>query len=171
MYLEYKPAYFYPQDKVFRDIYSGGYITLGEIGYFVNCNYFLWLESGYFRKEGTINGIDLNVKSTITQVPLALGLGYAYQIKPRFDMYVKIAPNYLYTNTSQKSPFLEPKISKHTAGVTFGLGGKIKFSWFLVDLFANYRYDKKTVHDYISDITFHRYLGGFDFGVGIGGRF
>jgi hypothetical protein len=171
--IEFKPAYFWPQDSVFRHIYHGGFIALGEVTFYVWRNYLtVFAEGGYFHKKGTIKEPDENVHTTVTQAPVTVGLGFNYPIYYWWDIYAKIGPNYVYTKTTQHSPFFTPKITKHCFGGTVGIGTKFNFlTYALLDIFVNYRYDRKEIHDSLSGTTFRRFLGGIDAGVGVGVRF
>lgn len=171
--IEFKPAYFFPQDHVFKEIYEGGFIALGELSFYIFRDYLtLYIESGYFSKTGKINDLDSKVHTTVSQVPLTLGLVFNYPVFEKFDIYAKVGPNYLYTKVKQQSPFFKPKQTVNCFGATVGAGIKYLFlRYCLLDLFFNYRYDKKEIHDSSSDTMFQRYLGGFDLGLGIGCRF
>jgi hypothetical protein len=171
--IEFKPAYFFPQDSVFKEIYEGGFIALGELSFYIYKNYLtLFIESGYFSKTGKINDVDSKVHTSVCQVPVTLGFVFNYPIFSNFDIYAKIGPNYLYTKVKQQSSFFKPKEIINCYGGTFGAGVKYLFlRYCLLDLFFNYRFDKKEIHDSLSDSTFQRYLGGFDLGLGVGCRF
>ncbi len=172
--IEIKPAYFYPQDKVFRHVYhKGGFIILGDLDFYIWKNYVtFFLEGGYFHRDGTIREPDSNIHTTVTQAPVTVGFGLNYPIYDWWDIYAKIGPNYVYTKATQHSPLFAPSIKKHCFGVTFGIGTKFNFATYgLVDIFINYRYDRKEIHDSLSSSTFHRFLGGLDIGAGLGVRF
>ena len=170
--VEFRPAYFYPQSSTLRKIYSGGYITLAEVSYTFYDNLYVWVEPGYFHKKGTIKEVPSNVSTTITQVPVSAGLGYTYHFLSRFEVSGQIGPNYLYTNTKQHSSYFKHVIAKNTFGATIGISSKCRiYDELLLGVFANYRYDKKEVHDSLSGTNFSVYLGGFDFGASLGYRF
>lgn len=166
--IEAKPAYFIPQDPLFRDIYgNGGFIMLGEIGYFINKSVCVSLEGGYFHKHGTLTNVDISTK--ITQAPVSLLLKYIFNAEKKFNVYVKLGPNYLYSHEVINYPGFESE-TKHTFGATTGLGLVYNFchGW-LIDLFGNYRYDRRSAGN--GDLDQSVYLGGFDLGLGLGYRF
>lgn len=169
---EFKPAYFHPQDSTFRDIYGGGFIALFEINYAFHPHFFFFYENGYFHKKGKIDLGRKRISTSIIEVPLSLGFGCNYLLRPFLDLYAKFAPNYVYTRTKVPPPFLKNKVHEHTGGVTLGVGGKVTFlRYLLIDFFFNYRYDKEKIHDLNSDTRFHAYVGGYEVGVGVGGTF
>jgi hypothetical protein len=171
--ISYKPAYFFPQDSLFRHIYSGGYITLGQILFYLWEDYItLFIEGGYFKKHGKIVEPDGQVSTKIAQAPITLGFGVNYPVFSNFDLYLNIGPNYLFTKETRHSPYFKPKTIKHSVGGT--VEGGIKFSLFkylVLDLFIDYRFNRKKIHDSRSELTFHRYLGGVDIGMGLGFKY
>jgi len=165
--LAFKPAYFWPQDKVYRDIYDGGFTGLVEICYDMYHGLNLFCEIGYFYKKDRITSIDTTSSTIVEQVPLSLGLNYIYAFNDVFSLYVKMSPNYLYTHTKVYIPHLQEKVAKHTFGGTFGFGGRI----FLIDEiffepFMNYLLDKRKITD--GGETFRVWLGGIQVGLGLG---
>ncbi len=172
MELEIKPAYFHPQSPTVRKIYGGGYITLAEVSYTFYDNLYLWVEPGYFHKNGTFAETTVKIPTTLIQVPVSAGLGYAYRPSSVWEFCGQIGPNYLYTKTIQKSEYFKYAIKKHTFGGTLGISAKFIFEEHaLLGAFINYRYDKKEVFDTLSGTRFDVYLGGFDFGGSFGVTF
>jgi len=168
----FKPCYFWPQDKVFRRIYDGGYLSLLEMSYNVWRCLGIWLEIGYFFKETHVRSVDIVSPTEITQMPLSIGISYTFKPTCWLDLYLKIGPNWVYTKTWLEIPGLRHTVVKNTFGGTFGGGMKFDLTcgWFL-EIFANYLFDRREVHDKNSHDNFHRYLGGVQTGGGIGYRF
>jgi hypothetical protein len=169
----FKPAYFWPQEKNrYRGIYKGGFIPLVEMGYVAKNGLGPFLEVGYFHKKAHKTSADFRARTKVTQVPLSLGLKYTFCIISCWDFYMKIGPNWLYTKTEVNIPHLKYTVTKNTFGGTFGLGNKIYiFKSLFLELFANYLYDKKKIHDRDSGETFRVYLGGIQAGGGLGVAF
>ena len=166
----FKPAYFWPQDKVFRDIYDGGFIALGEMCYDMYNGLNLFFEMGYFYKGERVTSIDISSDTTVEQICLSLGLNYTHAFNDVFSLYFKVAPNYLYTHTKVYIQGLDESVTKHTFGGTFGFGGKIFVGkGFFLEPFVNYLYDKRKITD--SGETFRVWLGGIQTGLGLGFRF
>lgn len=172
--LTFKPAYFWPQDSVYRDIYKGGYMSLFELCYKISHGIGFWTEVGYFHKNEYVTSVNIVSPTSVTQVPLSLGLNYTYCAASWLDIYFKIGPNWLYTKTWVDIPGLQKTVVKNTFGGTFGLGGKIDLTcgWNL-ELFVNYLYDRKEIksdnNNYFK--SYKIYLGGIQTGVGLGYNF
>ena len=166
----FKPAYFWPQDKVFRNIYDGGFIALGEMCYDMYYGLNLFFEIGYFYKGDRVTSIEITSDTTVEQIPISLGLNYIIKCNDAFSLYFKVAPHYLYTHTKIYIPNLDESVVKHTFGGTFGFGGKIFVGkGFFLEPFVNYLYDKRKITD--SGETFKVWLGGIQAGLGLGFRF
>jgi len=166
-------SYFWPQDKTFRDLYKGGFLPLLEFSYMFYKGWGTWLEVGYFHRKRTITIVDgVRATAKIDQVPLSIGLNYTYVVCSYFDLFFKIAPNWVYTKTYVNVSNMKKTTIKNAFGGTFGLGGSFKFKdgWF-VKIFLNYLYDKRKIHDQLSDNTYKVYLGGLQTGAGIGYTF
>ena len=171
--LSFNPSYFWPQDKTFRDIYKDGFLPLFEVSYIFYEGLGTWLEVGYFHKKETITIVDgIRATAKIDQVPLSIGLSYTYDVCSFFDIFFKIAPNWVYTKTYVNVSNMKKTTIKNAFGGTFGLGGSFKFKdgWF-IKAFINYLYDKRKIHDQLSNSSYKVYLGGIQTGAGIGYTF
>ena len=169
-YISFKPAYFYPQDSVFRNVYGSGYITLGEINCKIYRSYYLWIESGFLTKSNSIDRLGSSYDVKAEQIPISFGLNYLF---PRFcktNIYLKIGPNWLFTRTVDDLPSAGTVNKKWSFGATLGTGAKIHCtSEMFLDVFFNYLYNRKKIHN--SNTEFIRYLGGLQVGLGIGWMF
>ena len=171
--ISFNPSYFWPQDKTFRDIYKGGFLPLFEVSYVFYKGLGTWLEVGYFHKKEAITIVnEVRATAKIDQVPLSIGLKYTFDVCSYFDIFFKIAPNWVYTKTYIDVPNMKKKTTKNTFGGTFGLGGnfKCKDGWF-VKIFLNYLYDSKKIHDQLSNNSYRVHLGGIQTGAGFGYTF
>lgn len=169
-FVSFKPSYFYPQDKNFRRLYNGGYLTLAELGFVLNKRGFLSMEAGCFHKNERISGIDLHLDSSVMVVPLSLYLGYIVAKGSFWDLYAKAGPNLVYGKTDISIPGLPNVEHKWTFGGSFGCGSKFYFpDGVFIEVFLNYLYDKKKIHD--SGDHFSVYVGGLQAGGGLGYRF
>ena len=168
----FKPAYFYPQDSVYRDIYKGGFIALFDMNYQFYEGLGLWTQVGYFHKRELVKSINALYPTSVTQYPVSFGLSYTWKICSFFDFFFRLAPNWVYTKTWVDIPNLKSPVSENTFGATLGLSGKFNFSTgFFLELFIDYLYDHKKIKDKNSLETFRRYLGGIHTGLGIGYSF
>jgi len=165
--LAIKPAYYWPQEKIYRDLYGSGYKTLGEFCYNLYKSLNMFLEVGYFYKKKSVEGIGGIFTSSVQQVPVSLGLNYSYKFKSKFLLYLKMSPNYVYTKTKVHIPNIETKTQKHSFGGTFGAGGKVNFDKnIFLEIFVNYLLNRKTITDH--NQTFKVWLGGIQTGAGLG---
>lgn len=169
-FVSFKPSYFYPQDKNFRHLYKGGYLPLGEIGFMLPKRFFLSVEGGCFHKRKRLTSADLTFSTSVTVVPLSLYAGYIFAQGSFWDLYAKAGPNAVYAKTHITVPGLPSNKREWTFGGSFGAGAKFYFyRGFFVELFLNYLYDKKEIHD--SGDRFSVYMGGLQAGGGLGYRF
>ena len=170
VYLAFKPAYFHPQDRVYRNVYGGGYISLGEINCKLYKSLYLWLESGFLNKTNTINRLGSRYNVEVEQIPISFGLNYLFPRFCRTNIYLKIGPNWLFTRTVDDLPSVGTVNKKWSFGATFGTGAKIHCtSDMFLDVFLNYLYNRKKIQN--SNTEFIRYLGGLQVGAGIGWMF
>lgn len=170
--IAFKPAYFCPQSHLYRHLYDGGYLTLFEATYTLFKSFNLFLEAGYFHKRVNVRSADEYVSSTITHIPVSLGINYTLCVSSCLDLFLKVAPNWVYTKTWLDITNLKKNVHKNTFGGTLGTGAIYHISkMFFLELFVNYLYDKKHIHDHLSGESFSRKLGGLQVGGGVGVRF
>ncbi len=170
-FIDIKPSYFIFQDNTARDIYGhGAFMITGEIDATLYKYIHAFLDVSYLYKKGKVDIVDIH--SSITLVPISIGLRGIYQIKSYAAVYAKFGPNWIYAHTKQKYPYVKNSVSKKEIGFTCGIG-----SWFYLgrsfslDLFADYLYNKKNIVDNTSNLKLTRYLGGFQIGAGIAYKF
>ncbi|MEI6242275.1 MAG: outer membrane beta-barrel protein [Chlamydiota bacterium] len=169
-FIAIKPSYFYPQDSSCRHLYKGGFLPLGEIGFYLPSHFFLSLEGGYFHKKKQIQSFDIRSSSTLTQVPISLCVGYIYPLRSYLDIYLKIGPNGIYTRTAVSIPNLASEKKKYTFGFTLATGTKFYlYKGLYTEIFCNYLYNRKKIHS--SNDSFFVYLGGLQIGGSLGYRF
>lgn len=169
-FISFKPSYFYPQDKTFRHLYKGGYLSLAEIGFMLPKRLFLSVESGYFHKTKRLSSFDLDFESSVTLVPTSLYLGYIFAQGCFWDLYAKAGPNAVYAHTHISIPGIPSNKREWTFGGSFGLGSKFYICRGLfVEMFLNYLYDRKEIHDHGGH--FSVFIGGLQTGGALGYRF
>ncbi|KPK33356.1 MAG: hypothetical protein AMS24_01480 [Chlamydiae bacterium SM23_39] len=166
--VQLKPAYFYPQDNKFRDIYGSGFMILTEIDGRVYENVHIWADIGFFTEDGKVDSV--SKKSRIYLIPTGVGLKYLHTIyENRLGVYAKIGINYLYMKNKQNYQYVKNKTHKNVIGGTFGIGmvGTIQEN-FIGSVFLDYLYDKRKIHDSNSNQKFSVYGGGLVVGIGLG---
>lgn len=169
-FISIKPTYFYPQDKVFRHLYHGGFLGLAELGVMINEKFFLSVERGYFYKKETVSSFDIDSASSVTVVPSSIYLGFVFAHGSFWDLYAKAGPNTVYASTHISIPNLSSHKHKWVFGGSFGCGSKLYFyRGCFAEIFLNYLYDKKQITD--SGDHFSVYLGGLQTGGALGYQF
>lgn len=170
---EVKTAYFHFQDDTARAIYSdGGFMPSIEGSYRLYKVLHLFSEAAFFYKNGKVELTE--TKNRLIFVPVSLGLKPIFDISKskKMKFYFKVAPNWYWVQEKQKYPFLKRKKSKTGFGGTFGIGALQYITPnFVLDVFFNYLYDKKTIKDPTSELKFKRYFGGIQAGAGLGYSF
>lgn len=169
--LEAKGAYFSPTDYRFRKIYSGGGQYGAEITHSFWCpNLYLFGSVDNFYKKGS--SIGASNDTSITLVPIALGLKYFYPIKC-FDVYAGLGIVGTYMHTKDIAEPLRRNTKRWgvggiaKAGVIYDVGCNI-----FLDLFTSYTYTEINFHNHGSLVRRHNAnLSGWAIGAGIGYRF
>ena len=168
--LEFKPAYFYLQDKTLRNIYGKSvFMALLELNQQIMNEWYLYLDSGYSRFHGNVASADI----TQTLVTVSLGLKYTWPVVKFVWLYAKLGPTWFYSKSKLDAACAYPwvqKISiKKTYGFKSGIGGLIYLTnRFYLDLFMSYLYGKKTFLDPTSNKHLKVWLGGVEAGIGLG---
>lgn len=170
-FLEAKAAYFYPANSTFRDIYSGGGIYGAELTCQAYKRLYAFASADYFHRKGSSLGE--SDPTTITFVPLGLGLKYLFPVHKR-DFYLGAGVLGTYLHIQDDSPFVLRNSCKWGLGAVGKAGIVFNVSkHFIIDLFTNYTYTKidfdnndgGNVTRNTADIS------GWSFGAAIGYRF
>ena len=169
---EVKGGYFYPTDKIFREIYSPNGIYGMEITTYAWDNYYIWIGADFFTNTG--HSIGLEDPTSIYLVPLTFGLKYFYPVNRDVDLYAGLGFQGTYLKTIDDSPFVAHEVSNWDAGGIVKFGAILNMDKnFFIDLFTNYSYQKMDFQDTEGGFLEHFKvdLSGFTVGVGIGYRF
>jgi len=180
--LEFRPSYFCPTSKVFRQIFHGGvnYQITGTFPVYHGENEWLhgldiWGAVDYFSKKGHSTG--LHTKTSITIVPLTLGIKYFFpsvggDIPVNF--YAAGGMKYFFVHTRNHSSHVKKTINVNGMGGVVEAGFITLFKEHLVfDVFASYSF--KTLsgpssHNPAVEST-QLNISGFNVGLGIGYEF
>ncbi len=138
--IEGKAAYFYPLDSEVRDIYCDGGVFGLELSVDSCWNLYPWISADYFCVDG--RSIGENDKTTLTLVPLGIGLKYLFScgcLRP----YLGLGFGSTYFHTKDDSNFVKKSHTKWGFGVIAKGGAQFYFSdcWFF-DLFLDYTWMK-----------------------------
>ena len=166
--LEFKPAYFFYQDKNLKDIFgTGTYISIFDISFRLYKKIYSYMEIGYLRDTGKVENAN-NAKTKIEFLPISLGFKCVQPIIPNWDVYAKIGPNWMYIKNTTNYQYIKNQY-RNNWGATFGIGSIITFyNKFTVNLFADYFYNKNDFTDNNNNLTMKVYSGGLALGVGVG---
>ena len=157
--IEIKGQYFYPTEKAFRDIYSGGLMYGGEISIGIWKNFGIWFGGSYFSKKGKLTFTKEETKLQI--MPIGGGLKCRGSIGA-FNFYVDLGLDYY--QFKESNPIGD--VNKNGLGYVGKIGSYIKLKGgLLIDLYADYSSCKIKPVDIKIDI------GGFAVGIGLGYEF
>ncbi len=174
-YFEVKPGYFYFTDHLMRQFYNnGGFSFRAETGYKMWGPFYVWLDGGYFQREGRSLGIPASTKIKIATV--TLGLKTIFYLHDRIALYAGAGPRVFMMMLHNSSPFVRGDDNEISVGAGFDAGFWVfpfPFSRnIFIDLFADYSLKKfKIEPDEISSDDFDVNVSGLTFGAGLGIRF
>ncbi|HSX11068.1 MAG TPA: hypothetical protein VLF94_05085 [Chlamydiales bacterium] len=178
-YFELKPGYYYFTESSMREFYdTGGFTMRGEVG----CRFWgpliVWLDGGYFQKDGISIGGDHEMKIMLGTI--TLGLKAIYYFHDSVAVYAGAGPRLFMMIQHNGTPFIRE------ADNAFGLGGGFNGGlWFFpffnfknnarnifFDLFADYSLSTlKVEEDELSSEDFDVNVSGVTMGLGVGIRF
>jgi hypothetical protein len=167
VFIEPKAGYFYPTDRTFREIYSGGGLYGGELTCQAYRNLYGWISADYFSKKGF--SIGEQYATRITLVPLGAGIKYFFPFNS-VDFYLGAGVLGTYLQMKDHSPYVIRNISKWGPGAIAKTGAIIKFSEnIFADLFTSYTHAEMDFHgtDHGKVTRHHANLSGLTFGIGI----
>ncbi|MFC1841621.1 hypothetical protein ACFLYA_00955 [Candidatus Dependentiae bacterium] len=194
-----KNGYFHPRDKVLRCIFDrcgkkGGYWFEGAVRRNVWKRLDVEASGSYFRKEGKAL---CGTECTRVSIPtFGLGLKYFFSRRDcsccidKFSFFVGTGLRVFFYKEKNGSPFVNPCFKKTTAGGMVNVGFEYDVrEHFLINLFFDYNFKKLKPCDknccnqncdpyrtgiltsccpsYFCNVD----LGGFVFGIGLGGKF
>lgn len=174
-YFEVKPGYCFFTDSEMNHFFdNGGFTFRAESG----CNFYgpfiVWVDGGYFQKEGHALGgtekIDFKLAS------ITLGLKAIYYFHERAAIYVGAGPRLFLLMMHNHSPFVRG--DDNAVGIGGGFDGGFwifplpHFPNIFLDLFADYSWKTMKVDaDEISSIDSNVNVSSFSAGLGLGLRF
>jgi len=151
--------YFIPSEKVFKDIYGGGMMYMGEINIAIWKSLELWIGGSYFLKKGKLTFTEEETKLEI--IPIGGGLRFRLSTG-RLDFYVGGGLSYFLSE--EKNPIGD--VSKRELGYDGRIGSIVELpKGLIIDIFINYSYSITKPADFKVNI------GGFRTGIGIGYKF
>lgn len=171
--LEFKAAYFWPQDSCVRSIYGNGGALYGPEVTFGLCeetNWYGFASIDFFNKSG--RSVGLCDVTKIRVMPVALGAKYFVPFCYG-DFYVGLGFQPTHLKTINCSEFVAQTTSKWGFGGIAKVGSYFDLPCnFFVDLFLDYSFVKVGCTNCAVDtVPLKANLSGVIFGAGIGYRF
>lgn len=172
VWLEIKPGYFFFANHTLRKIYHGGFEIQGSVTYPINDTIAWYSSIGYIHAKGKSLGD--HQKTSISQVPLDLGLRAIADVSECTKIYLSAGPRFFYFHQRNDSTFVPPSV--RTNGFGFFINGGYNYvspQGFLFGIFGEYAFEQKSFSSTIPNVYGRTDLqiGGFTFGVSIGIQF
>lgn len=173
-YLEGKVGYTYLTDASMRQFFDNGGISYRvELGYQAYKPLYVWLDGGYFQKEG--KAIGGNEYTQMKLATITLGLKGIFHLHDRFAFYLGAGPRVFMLMMHNDSPYVRGDDNAIHIGGGFS-GGFWIFPFpskrFFIDLFTDYSLKTmKIEEDEISSYDYDINVSGLTAGLGIGFKF
>lgn len=174
-YFTFKPGYLYFTNSEMRRFFNdGGFSFRLESGCRVYKPLIVWLDMGYFQKEGAAIGggqrLDIKLGS------ITIGLKAIHYFADWAAIYLGAGPRLMLMHLKNDAPF----IRADDRGIGFGLGSNCGFwlfpipAWknFYIDAFADYSYKELSIdEDEFTSVDNDVDVSSLTAGIGIGIRF
>lgn len=169
-WLEIKPGYFFFSNHMLRKIYHhGGFEIQGSATYLLCEMIALYGSLGFLHAKG--KSLQANQETSISQIPLDVGLRAIADFNERAKGYLSIGPRYFYFHQHNDSNYVSKNVRRN--GIGFFLNGGcnfIKNDRFLLGVFGEYAFEQKSFKSTMLNVYGrpHVQVGGFTFGASIG---
>jgi len=172
-WLEIKPSYFFFSASPMNDIYDdGGFEIQGSLSV-PFCNYLdLYGSIGY--REAWGRALNTCEKTSLTVIPVDIGLKPVFNFCERFYYFFAIGPRYFYFHQHNNSPYVDCIINGNGVGLFVNTGFNILISeCLLLGIFGEYSYEKKSICPHMPNVFSNGsvQIGGFAFGLSVGYAF
>lgn len=174
-YFEIKPGYYYFSDSDMRRFFDdGGFSFRAESG----CKFWdplmVWIDAGYFQKEGRAIGGDEKIELKLATI--TLGLKVIYSFADWISAYAGAGPRLFMMMMDNYSPFVRGEDNEVGIGGGFDAGfwlfPSCSYPNLFFDLFADYSWKKMKVEpDELSSADSDVDVSGLTAGLGLGLRF
>lgn len=174
-YAEFKPGYFYFMDSDMRHFFgNGGFTFRGEAGYKFRIPLMIWVDGGYFWKEGKAIGGEHTIDFKLAT--LTLGLKGICYLTPHLALYAGAGPRLFMMMLHNDSPFVRGDDNEIGIGAGCSAGLWIfpipALPNLFLDLFGDYSWKKmKVEEDEVSSFTSDVDVTSLTGGLGLGYRF
>jgi hypothetical protein len=177
--IEGRVSYFWPESKLFRDIYHKGGISYALTGIvpvyrgdlFALRGLNFWWSADYFYRSGTSKTLDTSTKIQMEMITAGLKYMYpAYFIRP----YIGLGCKYYFVQVHTHSSYMKHHVNRNGAGMIAEIGFQTLLAKYLtLDLFCAYSYKEfgsKSVHlENVKPTYFD--VSGINAGAGLGLKF
>ena len=168
-WLEIKPGYFFFSNHTLRKIYHGGFEIQGSGSYPLCGALALYGSLGYLHVKG--KSLQANQKTSISQIPIDVGLRAITPLSECLRGYLTIGPRYFYFHQHNDSTFVNRNIRR--TGFGFFINGGCNFianDCFLLGIFGEYAFEQKSFKSMMPNVYGKPdvQIGGFTFGASIG---
>ncbi len=167
--LEIKPGYFFFSNHTLRKIYHGAFEIQVSGSYPLQHWLALYTSLGYLHAKGI--SLQGNLKTSMWQVPLDLGLRATAHFNECIKGYFSIGPRYFHFHQHNDSSHVPQNIGKDGAGFFINSGlHVIAHDYFILGIFGEYGYEHKSFISTTPNVYGkpHFPIGGFTFGVSLG---
>ncbi len=172
VWLEIKPGYFFFANHTLRKIYHGGFEIQGSLSYQLDGRIALYSSIGYLHVKGRSLGD--NQKTSISQVPIDLGVRAIFDVRSNIQSYLTIGPRFFYFHQRNDSTFVDKNVRRN--GFGFFINGGCNFiqnDQFFFGIFGEYGFQQKSFSSTMPNVFGRRDLqvGGFTLGASLGFMF
>lgn len=178
-YFAVKPGYYCLTDSSMRTFFdNGGFTIRAEAGCRVWGPLIVWMDGGYFQKEGTAIGGDERTHAMLATI--TLGLKAIYYFNDFFAAYAGSGPRLFMMKLKNESLYVSGEDNQIGIGGAFDAGCWI-FPFarcksyarnLFLDVFADYSLKTlETEEDLVSSEDFDVNVSGLTLGIGLGIRF
>ncbi len=174
-YFEIEPGYYLFTDPDMRKFFDdGGFTMRAATGYRFYGPLTVWIDAGYFQKEGTALGGEQ--KLDLKLATLTLGLKAIYSFNSYITIYGGAGPRLFMMMLHNDSPFVRGDDNEIGIGGGFDAGFWFfpipQWPTFFFDAFADYSWKKLSIEpDEVSSLDNDVDVSGLSLGLGIGIRF
>lgn len=144
-YFELQPGYFFFTDHGLRDHFNGGFTGRGEVGYRFWKPLIVFVDGGYFQKEGQAVGGSL--KTEIKVASLTLGLKAIYYFHDMIAGYVGAGPRLFMVAIHNHSAYIRGKDE------AFGIGGGFDAGFWIFPFYRFCNFSKNVFLDLFADYS------------------